>query len=159
MYSHLFELQAELMKALAHPHRLEIIQMLRDSELMVSEMFTMLDLPQAQLSQHLMVLREAKAVSTRRDGKHIYYQVADRRILKASDLLRELLIDQYEGSETAAQLALSMKELLPIVRDPVCGMRLSPATASFHHNHKGVTHYFCASGCLKKFTHKTEAYV
>ena len=56
MYSQIFELHAHLLKAIAHPRRLEIIHLLRDQELPVGDIHTMLDLPQANISQHLMVL-------------------------------------------------------------------------------------------------------
>ncbi len=153
-YSQLFNLQSDLLKAISHPRRLEIIHLLRDQELPVTDIHTMLDLPQANISQHLTVLREAKIVITRREGKQIYYRLADLRVIKASDLLREYLIDLNPESQLAKHLSLNMKELTPIVTDPICKMRLSPKTASFHLNHEGKDHYFCASGCLKKFKQK-----
>jgi ArsR family transcriptional regulator, virulence genes transcriptional regulator len=158
MYSKLFELHADLLKALAHPRRLEIIHLLRDQELPVADIHTMLDLPQANISQHLMILRDAEILSTRREGKQIFYRVANQNIIKASDLLREILIDRHTGTELAQQLTLSMKELVPVVHDPVCQMRVSPKTAGFHHHHRGKDYYFCASGCLTLFTKNPEAY-
>jgi ArsR family transcriptional regulator len=151
MYSELFELHADLLKALAHPRRLEIIHLLRDQSLCVSEIYEMLDLPQANISQHLMVLRDAGVVVTVRDGKQIIYKLANPRIIEASDLLRAVLIDRHQGSEIAKQLTLSMKELVPLVHDPVCQMRVSPKTAGFTTQHHNQTYYFCASGCLKRF--------
>lgn len=159
MYSELFELHADLLKALAHPRRLEIIHLLRDQALCVSEIYEMLDLPQANISQHLMILRNAGIVVTVRVGKQIIYKLANPRIIKASDLLREVLIDRHQGSEIAKQLTLSMKELVPLVHDPVCQMRVSPKTAGFTTEYKNHSYYFCASGCLKKFTAKPENYV
>lgn len=159
MYSQLFELHADLLKAMAHPRRLEIIHLLRDQELPVTDIHTMLDLPQANISQHLMVLRDAGVLSTRREGKQIYYQIADKNIIKASDLLREILVDRNAGTELAEQLTLKMNDLLPLVHDPVCQMRVSPKTAGFHCSYKDTDYFFCASGCLTKFTKKPEEYV
>lgn len=158
MYTQIFELQADLLQSLAHPRRLEIIQLLRDQELPVSDIHTMLDLPQANISQHLMILRDAKVVKTRRDGKQIYYSINNEKILLANDLLREVLIDQYKGTEMADDLTLKMKDLVPVVHDPVCQMRVSPKTASFTHNHQGEDFFFCASGCLKSFKNNPEKY-
>jgi ArsR family transcriptional regulator, virulence genes transcriptional regulator len=158
MYDQIFELHAELLKALAHPRRLEIIHLLRDQELPVGDIHTMLDLPQANISQHLMILRDASVVSTRRDGKQIYYSLSSKNIIQASDLLREVLIEHYKDSEIADGLTLSMKDLLPLVHDPVCGMRVSPKTAGFTHAYKGKMYYFCASGCLKKFKEHSQTY-
>jgi len=153
-YSKLFNLQSDLLKAISHPRRLEIIHLLRDQELPVTDIHTMLDLPQANISQHLMILRDAKIVNKRRDGKQIYYRLADFRVIRASDLMREYLIDLHQDSDLTKHSTLDMQELTPLVTDPICKMRLSPKTASFHLNHQGKDHYFCASGCLKKYKQK-----
>jgi DNA-binding transcriptional ArsR family regulator/YHS domain-containing protein len=158
MYGQVFELHSELLKALAHPRRLEIVHLLRDQELCVSDIYEMLDLPQANISQHLIILRDAGVVTTKRVGKQILYSLANSKIIEASDLLREVLIDQYQGTEIADHLTLTMKDLVPLVHDPVCQMRVSPKTAGSstkYHNHY---YYFCASGCLKKFQEKPEKY-
>lgn len=159
MYAELFELHADLLKALAHPRRLEIVHLLRDQELSVGDIHTMLDLPQANISQHLMLLRDIGVVKTRRDGKQIFYKLSSDHFIKASDLMREVLIDRLSDSALSQELSLSMKELVPLVHDPVCQMRVSPKTAGFSHVHGNETYYFCASGCLKKFLQKPEAYV
>jgi DNA-binding transcriptional ArsR family regulator len=159
MYTQIFELHSDLLQALAHPRRLEIIHLLRDQELSVSDIYTMLDLPQANISQHLMILRDSQVVRTRREGKQIYYSLSNPNIIQASDLLKEILIDQYKDTKIGDELSLKMKDLVPLVRDPVCKMRISPRTASFTHDHQGETYYFCASGCLKKFTQNPGEYV
>lgn len=159
MYSQIFELHAELLKALAHPRRLEIVQLLRDGALCVSDIYEMLDLPQANISQHLMILRDAGVVTSVRDGKQIIYKIANKKIIHASDLLREVLIEEYQGSEIADTLTLKMKDLLPIVRDPVCNMRVSPKTAGSSEEFNGARYYFCATGCSKKFSLNPEKYV
>jgi len=158
MYTQIFELHAQLLKALAHPRRLEIIHLLRDKELCVSDIYEMLDLPQANISQHLMILRDAGVLKTQREGKQIIYQLANKKIIEASDLLREVLIDQHKNAEIADQLMLRMKDLLPLVHDPVCAMRLSPKTAGYHAKYSNQDYYFCASGCLKKFQEKPGDY-
>lgn len=158
MYSRVFELQADLLKGLSHPRRLEIIRLLRDQELCVSDIYEMLDLPQANISQHLMVLRDAGIVTTKRDGKQILYTVTNPKITEASDLLREVLIDQYQGTEIANHLTMKMKDLVPVVHDPVCQMRISPKTANYSTEYESRDYYFCASGCLKKFQEKPKKY-
>lgn len=159
MYAHLFKLHAELLKALAHPRRLEIIQLLRDQELPVTDIHSMLDLPQANISQHLMVLRDAGVVNAKREGKQIYYSIQDKKIIKASDMLRDVLIDQHHEMQLEDVVKYSMKELTPLVHDPVCGMRVSPKTAGFAKQYHQHTHYFCASGCLTQFEKNPEQYV
>lgn len=158
MYSEIFELHAQLLKALAHPKRLEIIHLLRDQKLTVTQIHTMLDLPQANISQHLSILRDAGAVIGEREGKQITYSLRHKNFSKASDLIREVLIDSQHNSQIADEILLNMKELLPIVHDPVCKMRLSPKTAGFTHSYNGKHFYFCASGCLKAFIHNPTKY-
>ncbi len=159
MYNQIFELHAQLLKALAHPKRLEIIHLIRAQELPVNDIHTMLDLPQANISQHLMVLRDAGVVNSRREGKQIYYSLSNKDIIKASDLLRSVLVDQYKDSDLVDELTLKMNDLVPLVHDVVCKMRLSPKTAGFSHQHDGETYYFCASGCVKKFKDNPGKYV
>ena len=158
MYQKLFELHEHLLKALANSRRLEIIHLLRDQELSVTDIHTMLDLPQANISQHLMVLKEAEAVMARREGKQIFYKIAHPHIIQASDLIREMLLDQHQEDNLADALILKMKDLVPLAHDPVCGMRLSPKTAGFTAQHQGHDYYFCASGCLNKFKKNPNKY-
>lgn len=159
MYSEIFELHAELLKALAHPRRLEIIRLLRDQELCVSDIYKMLDLPQANISQHLMVLRDAAVLDTRKDGKQVFYSVGNKKVLEACDLLRDVLVEKAGDVQLAKELQLSMQELVPVTHDPVCQMRVSPKTASFAHKYEGSSYYFCASGCAKKFVERPKKYV
>ena len=151
----MFDLHANLYKALSNSKRAEIIHLLRDQELSVSQMQEMLGLPQSNISQHLSVLREHGLVSTRRNGTAIYYKLAHSNIIKASDLMREMLIDQNrQDSSLSKELKMKMKDLVPVVIDPVCGMRISPKTAAAAIRVKGNTIYFCASGCKQMFVKK-----
>ena len=159
MYHQIFKLHSDLLKAISHPKRIEIIHLLRDSELNVSEILEMLGLPQANLSQHLMVMRSAGVVSTRKEGKQVYYKLAHGNFIKASDLLREVLVKRYEDTGLADEFVLKMTDLVPLVHDPVCDMRLSPKTAGYAKKYKGEQYYFCAKGCLKQFSKGPNKYV
>ncbi len=159
MYQKLFELHADLLKALAHPRRLEILQLLRHEPMNVSYLQEMLGLPQANLSQHLQVLREAGVVSTQRRGKEMLYSVTNEKFIQVSDLMREILIEKHHNDSLGETLSLDMLELVPVATDPVCGMRLSPRTASCSTQHEGTHYYFCASGCQERFQKNPERYV
>lgn len=159
MYSELFDLQATLLKALAHSRRLEIIRLLRDQELCVSDIYEMLDLPQANVSQHLAVLKDARILTTTKKGKQVFYALTNKKIIQATDLIRDVLIEHHRNTAIAQELARAMKDLVPLTHDPVCKMRLSPKTASYTSKHNEQTYYFCASGCLKKFEHNPAHYV
>ncbi len=158
MYKEVFDLHAKLLKALAHPKRLEIIHLLRDQAITVTQIRTMLGLPQANVSQHLQVLRDAGAVTFEKHGKEVYYTLSHPNFSVASDAIRDVLIERYQGSNLANELLLTMKDLVPLVHDPVCGMRLSPKTASYATTVADTKYYFCAEGCLKAFEQRPTYY-
>jgi ArsR family transcriptional regulator len=151
MYQQIFELHTDILKALSHPKRLEIIHLLRDQSLSVGEIQAMLDLAQANLSQHLQVLRENNIVACTKKGKQIFYRVANPKLLKACDLIREVLFETNLNTSLNTDLMGNLSDLLPIGIDPICGMRLTPATAAFTYKTDNQIHYFCASGCLEKY--------
>lgn len=160
MYQEVFKLHSDLLKALAHPRRLEIIQLLREGELNVSQMQQMLGLPQANLSQHLMVLKENGVVEFKKTGKQVVYKLAHKNFVDASDLMRGILIERYkQDKRMASELNMKMHDLVPVVADPVCGMRVSPKTASYAQTVAGKNYYFCAGGCHKEFKKNQEKYL
>lgn len=160
MYSEVFELHAQLLKALSHPKRLEIIHLIRDQELSVSDIHQMLDLPQANISQHLMLLRDAGIVKTHRSGKQIFYSLANKKFIQASDLMREIAAQQLlDQGKSAREALMRINDLVPLVHDPVCQMRVSPKTAGFSCDHDHQTYYFCASGCMKTFQKNPQKFI
>lgn len=79
-------LRAGLFKALAHPTRLRILEILKDGELCVCKIYEALDLEQSNVSQHLKVLRDKDIVRTRRDGSMILYRITRPEIQDLLDL-------------------------------------------------------------------------
>ncbi len=159
MYNQIFELEADLLKALGHSRRLEIIQLLGDQELPVSDIYKMLDLPQANISQHLTILRHAGVVTTKRSGKQIYYSLTSDKIIRANNLLRNIAINMSGESGLTTIPTDDMKSLVPLSHDPVCGMRVPSQNALFTFQFHDQTYYFCASGCLRKFKEKPSKYL
>lgn len=102
----IFEMHAEICKIFTNPKRLEIISLLRDGEKTVGELSELADVPQANISQHLTVLRQNNVVITRREGANIYYKIANPKILKACDLMREVLLEKLSESEKLAKRML-----------------------------------------------------
>lgn len=74
----------QLLKGFADATRLRILCLLRGREVCVHEIVDALDMSQSAVSHQLRVLRDARLVSHRRDGRHVYYRLAD-------DHVRELL--------------------------------------------------------------------
>lgn len=159
MYSRIFELHANTLKALANPKRLEIINLLRNETVNVHHMEEMLGIPQANLSQHLSVLRKFGVVSTKKEGKEVYYYITHPNFIKASDLIREVLVDQNRENKLAKEIGEDMDKFLPLSHDPVCHMRISPKLASYATQYKKINYFFCAEGCLKKFNNNPEKYI
>ncbi len=87
-------MHAQICKALADPKRLLIINDLREGEKTVGDMADDLELPQATVSQHLAILRQRSLVYSRRDGVHVYYRIANEKVTRAFDLLREVMAEQ-----------------------------------------------------------------
>lgn len=79
-----------LLKLLANEDRLLLLCQLVQGEMCVSELEAALDIRQPTLSQQLGVLRAEAVVQTRRDGKNIYYRIADARLLEVLALLHRL---------------------------------------------------------------------
>src|SRR5215831_16574418 len=75
------------LKVLANEDRLLLLCQLSQGELCVSELEELLDIHQPTLSQQLGVLRNEGVVNTRRDGKQIFYSVADQRLLRVLSAL------------------------------------------------------------------------
>lgn len=68
---------SRLFKTLAHPVRLQILDMLRQGETCVCHMETALGKRQAYVSQQLMILRDVNLIAARRDGRQVFYRIAD----------------------------------------------------------------------------------
>ncbi len=86
-----YEQQAELTRALAHPVRLRILDILAQQESCVCHLTAILKQRQPYVSQHLMILREAGLVVDRKEGLIVYYRLADPGIVETLSALREAL--------------------------------------------------------------------
>jgi DNA-binding transcriptional ArsR family regulator len=84
-------LHADICKTISNPNRQAILDIIRDGEMSVTELVHRTGISQANLSQHLAILRSKGVVSTRRERNNIYYSVSNPKILKAYDLISEVL--------------------------------------------------------------------
>jgi ArsR family transcriptional regulator len=75
-----YEQLTELLRGMAHPTRLQILDLLREGEMCVCHIEASLNKRQPYISQQLMTLREAGLVNSRRDGLQVYYRLADSRV-------------------------------------------------------------------------------
>jgi ArsR family transcriptional regulator len=95
--------KAEFFKAMAHPARIRVLELLCDGELSVGELTDELGLEGSHVSQQLGVLRRANLVSSRKEGTTVIYALADRRIAKVLQLSKEILLSYL--TETAGLLS------------------------------------------------------
>lgn len=97
----LTRLQAEFCKGLAHPKRIQVIRALKSGELPVNGLAKETGIAQANLSQHLSILRGIGLLTSRREGTTIYYAISDGRIVEACDLVRDCISDRLKNSQVA----------------------------------------------------------
>jgi len=103
----LYALQAQLCQVLSDPSRLELIHLIGEGERTVGELIAATGLRQANVSQHLSLLRQRGVVATRREGTTVSYRLAYPEILEACALTRRILLRQLEA---ARELVAPAKE-------------------------------------------------
>lgn len=94
----IFERQARICKAFAHPGRLQMLDLLGQGERGVSELQEALGISKTSLSQHLAVLKSAGVLSTRREGKQLYCSLAMPEVKQACQLIRKVLQAQIAAN-------------------------------------------------------------
>lgn len=80
------------LKAMAHPARLMILQLLSESERSVGNLEKLLGISQANLSQHLNLMKDKGLLTSRRDGNQVYYRLRDNRLMGLMALIQDLFI-------------------------------------------------------------------
>ena len=88
-------------KTISNPRRQAILDTIRDGEMTVSNLIKETGISQANLSQHLSILRSKGVVETRRDGNNVYYSLSNLKILEAYDLISEVLKDSASSRDKA----------------------------------------------------------
>ena len=100
-----YRIHAEMCKVFSNPIRLEILHLLRYDELSVTELIKKSKLSQANISQHLAIMKARGVVVSRRDGKNMYYKLANPKIVRAFDIIRDALAEKMKkDSRIVAEL-------------------------------------------------------
>lgn len=89
----LYEIKAELFKALGHPARIRILELLTPGELPVRDLLADTGMEASHLSQHLAVLKRAGVVAARREGNAVHYRTAHASVDSLLTAAREFLVD------------------------------------------------------------------
>ena len=93
----LYKLHAEMCKVFSNPTRLEILNLLRDEGMSVTDLIRKTKLSQANISQHLSIMKSKGIVASDRKGKNIYYKLTNPKIIKAFDIIREILTEKLKS--------------------------------------------------------------
>lgn len=88
-----YQRNAGVYKILAHPVRLEILNVLKQQDCTVEDLLRIIPLSKANMSQHLALLRYAGVVVTRKSGLYVIYHIVDPRIVEPCAIMRELRRD------------------------------------------------------------------
>ncbi len=105
-------LQAEIMRTLAHPRRLQVIHRLADGPVEVRRIAADLGISQPNASQHLAVMRAVGVVESERSGREVRYRLSDPEIVAACELMRGVLgrrLDRLGGLSNSARVAAAVR--------------------------------------------------
>jgi DNA-binding transcriptional ArsR family regulator/rhodanese-related sulfurtransferase len=118
---------ARIAKAIANPHRLELVDLLAQGERSVEELAKEATLSIANASQHLQALREAHLITARKEGLRVYYRLADTSVYRLVQLLREIaerqlaeverIVNAYLTERKALE-PVTLNELMTRLREP-----------------------------------------
>lgn len=92
----IYKLHAEVCKALAHPLRIEVIDILQKGEQCFSDILEVTGGLKSNLSQHLSVMVNNGILNVRKDSRCNYYKLSSPKVAKACSLMREVLITSME---------------------------------------------------------------
>jgi ArsR family transcriptional regulator len=96
-------LHAQVCGGLSDPKRIAMLYALAEGPKSVMELAETLAAPQPTISRHLKILRERGMVIAKREGANIIYTLGDKRIIRALDLLREVLADHLNKRSALAE--------------------------------------------------------
>lgn len=94
MEEKVLELKAEILKGLAQPTRLKILELLRDGEKCICEIVPALNGEQSNISRHISLMQKSHLVTTRKDGVKVMVRVRDPKVFEILDNISLLLKKQ-----------------------------------------------------------------
>jgi len=92
-FNRFYELYSEFCKAIAHPMRLQILDLLRDKEKSLSELLLKFGTSKPNLSQHLKILKHQGIVTMKRKGSAVYYRIASNEVRELYDRIKNAVIE------------------------------------------------------------------
>lgn len=92
----LYRRHADFCKVISHPTRLQIIDILHDREMTVTDLAKQLQIAVGNLSQHLNLMKQRRVLESRKQGNSVIYRLANPKMIKACCLIREILFEQMQ---------------------------------------------------------------
>ena len=110
----------DVLKALADETRLRALCALTGGELCVCQLIALLELAPSTVSKHLSVLRNARLVDSRKDGRWMYYRLSKEFRAPATGKFLELLFNDLEKTDRITADARRLKEICSESMDSLC---------------------------------------
>jgi ArsR family transcriptional regulator len=101
----IYEMQANVLRTLAHPRRLEMLHLLAEGPMEVGRIAQEMGVSQPNVSQHLALLRAVGLVDVERNGREMRYQLSDPQVMVACSIMRGFLVRRISQLSTVAVLA------------------------------------------------------
>ena len=99
MEERVLTLKAEILKALAQPTRLKILEFLRHGERCICEIIPAINGEQSNVSRHISLMQKSHLVTTRKDGVKVMVKVTDPEIFNILDRVSRMLREQFREQE------------------------------------------------------------
>jgi ArsR family transcriptional regulator len=103
MGDELLDLKANVLKALGQPTRLKILELLRNGERCVCEIFPAIKEEQSNVSRHLALMKSVGILASRKQGQMVHYRVRDPQVFKLLDSANALLKSHVNERKTLAR--------------------------------------------------------
>ncbi len=97
MFEEINVLQSDFFKALSHPVRIKILQLLREGERCVCEIVPGPEIEQPNISRHLSILKKEGILTSRKEGLKVIYKINDPRVYELLDVCLNILKEHWEN--------------------------------------------------------------
>jgi ArsR family transcriptional regulator, arsenate/arsenite/antimonite-responsive transcriptional repressor len=109
-----------VLKALADENRVRALTALRPGELCVCQIVELLGLAPSTVSKHMAILKQARLVDSRKQGRWIFYRLAKREAPAKARKIAAMVCRLFGNTPDAARDAARLKEIMKIDRDELC---------------------------------------
>jgi DNA-binding transcriptional ArsR family regulator len=119
----------DVSKALGDENRLRILAALKDRELCVCQVVELLQLANSTTSKHMSILRQARLVEGRKDGRWMHYRWAEEEATAEAKLALSMFEASLAGDKSIRDDRKRLKQILSISPEELCKRQCAPATA------------------------------